>query len=459
MKENRKKNIRVAVLILILFLGIGFAALTTQLKIDGAVNVSRTSWDVHFENVSITEGSVNASPAPVSDDATTTEMEYGINFTKPGDYFEFTTDIVNDGTIDAMVDVVSNNAYANASSTTPITLPSYLRSTTTYDDGTPISQNQELLHGTSEKIKVRVEFRTDINPSDLPSSGDTSVVFKFKADYKQKNENSVPVGINFSTVTWDEITTTYATNPAKLEQTMKNGTMREIEMDIDGDGTNETYHLRIANVSTPEECSTTGFSQSACGLVLEFADIITKHRMNKSNVYAEVENGNGSKGGWKYSDMRAYLNNTTYAYENIDYSTTGLYSKLPSDLKSKIINTTVVSGYNSNDSANFTTTDKLYLLSLHEIYEDRNKDSSLDPYRRDTAYNSTRQLDYYKLKGVTASNYSEAAKKYNGSYYDWWIRSTRSDSVSNFDFVSSYGYKESVGSVSYNGVSPAFRIA
>jgi hypothetical protein len=45
-----------------------------------------------------------------------------------------------------------------------------------------------LLHNTSEKIKVRVEFKKDINVSDLPSSGDTSIVFKFIGDYKQADE-------------------------------------------------------------------------------------------------------------------------------------------------------------------------------------------------------------------------------------------------------------------------------
>ena len=40
-------------------------------------------------------------------------------------------------------------------------------------------------------------------------------------------------------------------------------------------GTYGTHTLRIANTSTPSECSTSGFSQSACGFVLEFADINT----------------------------------------------------------------------------------------------------------------------------------------------------------------------------------------
>ena len=197
MRANRKKTIRTALLMMVLLLGIGFAALAANLKIDGTLNVSRTSWDVHFENVNITTGSVTANPAPTSDNTTTTEMAYTINFTKPGDFYEFTVDMVNDGTIDAMVDVVSNNAYANASSTTPITLPTYLTSTVTYDDGVEILPNQELLHNTSEKIKVRVEFKKDIEISDLPSNEDTSIVFKFVGDYKQADENVIPVRYNW----------------------------------------------------------------------------------------------------------------------------------------------------------------------------------------------------------------------------------------------------------------------
>ena len=192
MRRSRKKNVKLFALALILLLGIGFAAIAANLKIDGTLNVSSASWDVHFENVSIKNGSVTANPAPTSNNVDTTEMTYTINFTKPGDYFEFTTDIVNDGSLDAMVDVVSNNAYQDASSTTPITLPTYLKSTVTYDDGIEIAPNHELIHGMSEKVKVRVEFRTDINVSDLPSSGDSSIVFKFIGNYKQADNNAIP---------------------------------------------------------------------------------------------------------------------------------------------------------------------------------------------------------------------------------------------------------------------------
>ena len=123
------------------------------------------------------------------------------------------------------------------------------------------------------------------------------------------------------------------------------GDTKTVEMDVDGNGTKETYTLRIANTSTPAEC-TAGFSETACGFVLEFVDVITHHRMNP---YTDGStNGDGNKGGWEYSDMRAFLNGKKYLEGQtgeIDYSTNGIYNLLPEDLKNVIIDTVVVSGY------------------------------------------------------------------------------------------------------------------
>ena len=156
--------------------------------------------------------------------------------------------------------------------------------------------------------------------------------------------------------------------------------------------------------------------------------------------------------------MRAYLNSTTYAYANIHYSTTGIYSSIPEVLRNAIIDTSVVSGHNSNDTANFTTTDKLYLLSPHEVWEDvdGNTNSGIDYY--DTAYNNTRQLDYYQAQGVKTSNYSGAIKQFQGTNNPWWLRSARSDSNGHFFCVSSTGAWTSHASENTNCVSPAFRI-
>ena len=159
-----------------------------------------------------------------------------------------------------------------------------------------------------------------------------------------------------------------------------------------------THTLRVANTSTPSECSGTGFSQSACGFVLEFADIITEHAMNDTNT---------NVGGWPATSMRTFVNND-------------IYNAIPSEIKNAIIDTTVVSGPGREDAENFTSTDKLYLLSTAEVWA--NGQSC------DTARDNTRQLDYYKNLGTSTSNYSGAIKKSESSAVLWWLRAAYSSS-------------------------------
>ena len=90
-----------------------------------------------------------------------------------------------------------------------------------------------------------------------------------------------------------------------------------------------------------------------------------------------------------------------------NYVNGDFFNKLSSDLQKVIIDTNVISGHGKKDTNNFTPTDKIYLLSGHEVYEDgaSNKVSEYD-----TAYNNTRQLDYYENLEVTTNNYSGCYK-------------------------------------------------
>ncbi len=199
---------------------------------------------------------------------------------------------------------------------------------------------------------------------------------------------------------------------------------------IDLGTTYGTHTLRIANTTTPSECNASGFSQSACGFVLEFADII---------LYKEFNSSTSNTGGWSSSELRTFINND-------------IYNALPVDLRNVIIDTIVVSGHGKSDSTNFVTTDKLYLLAPKEIFS--NWSNSYD-----TAKSLTRTFDYYISAGVTTSNYS-CAKKYKGtSAYYWWLRSAYSTSNSDFFRVNrSGGWSGSNTATAANGVSPAFRI-
>ena len=193
-------------------------------------------------------------------------------------------------------------------------------------------------------------------------------------------------------------------------------------------GTYGTHTIRVSNTTTPSECSNTNFSQSACGFVLEFADIITTHVINTTS---------SNKNGWPASSMRTFVNND-------------IYNALPADLRNGIINTTTISSYGSSDSANFLSTDKLYLLATAELYENGED--------IDTAKNLTRQLDYYKSIGVTINSYSGAIKKSGTTATDWWLRSFYKTNNQHVYSVQRTGrVAHSMASLSI-GVSPAFRI-
>ena len=58
--KNKKQRNSLLLVILLLAVTIGYAVLTTNLKILGTANIKSNTWDVHFENVSNAKG---VSPA------------------------------------------------------------------------------------------------------------------------------------------------------------------------------------------------------------------------------------------------------------------------------------------------------------------------------------------------------------------------------------------------------------
>ena len=159
-RNNFLRNKRSFILVSILCMGIGFAFLSTNLTIIGNTLVSGNKWKIYFDNVQVNEGSVDASVVPTTVGTTTTSLEYTISLDKPGDYYEFTVDAINDGTIDAMIDVVyMTKIDADAAK--------YLSYTATYLNGTALSQYDILAKKSTSTYKIRVEYRPDITASDL----------------------------------------------------------------------------------------------------------------------------------------------------------------------------------------------------------------------------------------------------------------------------------------------------
>ncbi len=229
--------------------------------------------------------------------------------------------------------------------------------------------------------------------------------------------------VSFATDSWKTIQ-----KAVQIGNTSKYNVGDTKEVDL---GSLGTHTVRIANKSA----CTTETSETACGFVVEFANIITKQSFNSTET---------NVGGWKDSELRTYVNGT-------------IYNTLPSDLQNVIATTKVISGHGSTSGeTNFETQDKLYLLSNEEIYGDFASSSSA---QYDTAVGTSKQLDYYKNQGVTTSNKAGTIKQYKGANSNWWLRSAYSLNTSGFLNVIFIGNWGSYGASDSCGVSPAFRIA
>ncbi len=247
----------------------------------------------------------------------------------------------------------------------------------------------------------------------------------FNAVERNELGKNISDPVSFTTDNWKTIQKAVQTGNTNLYNV---GDIKEVDL-----GDLGTHTVRISNMSA----CTTETSETACGFVVEFSDIITKQSFNSTAT---------NVGGWRDSELRTYINNI-------------VYNSLPSDLQNVIVTTKVISGHGSTSGeTNFETQDKLYLLSAHEVYEN-GINSNITTSIRDTAYHQTKQLDYYKTLNVNDDSYSNAIKENNGNSSYWWLRSAYSIFNNSFVSVRSDGnWINEVANASY-GISPAFRIA
>ncbi len=178
--RNKKKSLILGIILVVFLLGIGYAYLTTTLSINGTTDVDSNTWSVYWDNVQVSAGSVTGTQviqAPTISNQTT--VSFHVRLKEPGEYYEFTVDAVNDGTLDAMI----NNVVVN-------NISEYLEYTFAYEDNTPLMQNQILRANSSEKYKIKVKYKDNIySPDDLPST-DQSISFAFGVEYVQADSNA-----------------------------------------------------------------------------------------------------------------------------------------------------------------------------------------------------------------------------------------------------------------------------
>ena len=172
------------VLICLFTLTIAYSALSTILSINGNSEVVASSWDIYLSNPSVTNGSVTDDvPTIIGNDT----LEFNSILNVPGDFYEFRFDIVNDGSIDAMIDSFVKSPELTDEQ------KKYLKYEVSYLSGESITEKQLLKKGTKVPVKVRIEYRNDISVSDLPSNA-TTLDLALRFIYSQSDGTETNIG-------------------------------------------------------------------------------------------------------------------------------------------------------------------------------------------------------------------------------------------------------------------------
>ena len=174
------------ILVCVFTLTIAYAALNAVLTIQGSAQVTSADWDIHLANPKVTNGSATINVPQIKTNST---MEFSTTLNMPGDFYEFTVDVVNSGSIDAMIENVIKNPELDASQ------KKYLNYEVTYQNGESITTKQTLSKGTTMPIKVRIEYRKDLVASDLPT-GQVVLDLSLTLEYIQSDGTGTSVPNN-----------------------------------------------------------------------------------------------------------------------------------------------------------------------------------------------------------------------------------------------------------------------
>ena len=118
-----------------------------------------------------------------------TKIDFEVKLNLPGDFYEFTVDVVNNGTIDAMIQDVVKEPELNENQ------KKYLNYIIEYENGEEVTTKQLVEKESFVRLKVKVELRKDIDPSDLPEVGDV-LYLSFTVNYQQADNTGVSVKDN-----------------------------------------------------------------------------------------------------------------------------------------------------------------------------------------------------------------------------------------------------------------------
>ena len=182
--RRKNKNFYIILCLVVLFgISVGYAVINRTLNITGNSEVKQNTWNIYFDNLKVSSGSVTAIEEPTINN-TKLIIDFKFMLNLPGDFYEFTVDVVNSGTIDAMLDSIIKNPELTEEQ------KKYMNYIIEYQNGEQISSKQLVsANGGKVKLKVRVDYKTDLTEVDLPTE-EQSFNLSFALNYVQADPST-----------------------------------------------------------------------------------------------------------------------------------------------------------------------------------------------------------------------------------------------------------------------------
>ena len=182
-----KVGVLVALIAMVVVVGVGFAAFTTTLNINGTAKVEASSWNIHFANctggnclktsntqaISGIKSTTVVNTEPTLTD--TTINNWDVTFKTPGDSVTYAFNVVNDGSFNAKISTFElptpvctgfgTNADVDAKNVCDNT-----EYTLKDSNGNDIEVGRTLSAGQSDKMILSLTYKASIKSADLPEN-------------------------------------------------------------------------------------------------------------------------------------------------------------------------------------------------------------------------------------------------------------------------------------------------
>lgn len=184
MRSDRSRNtvIIVILLIAILSISVGYAALSQQLTISGTASTGSASWNVNFssitKNATLTTLGANEEDTP---NVMGTSATFNVSFDYPGARIVYDLIVSNDGTIDATY--VDYGGLEEVNQAEPLQIQ-YSIDRLNPDDDTVLTSNNDLLSGEKNKFRITIEW---LSTDDTVPTENKEKVGTLVLNYRQKS--------------------------------------------------------------------------------------------------------------------------------------------------------------------------------------------------------------------------------------------------------------------------------